>query len=294
MEFNGLSLAVLVCLGLSSSSLQADNSIPLEKKSILLQAKKPALLLATNFQQDTDIGEFLVSEKLDGVRAYWDGSKLVSRAGNIIYAPDWFVDKFPTKPMDGELWMGRGQFDKLSGIVRTKIPNDSDWKELKYHVFDLPSNQSVFSQRTSDLAQLITSSGSQYLYHVEQLEFIKRSEFNNYLGIVVAKGGEGVMLHRKKSLYRAYRHTDLQKLKPFDDAEALVVGHLPGKGKYQGMMGAIKVMTDSGVLLNIGSGFSVEERRSPPPVDSIITYRYRGMTSKGTPRFATFLRMKTD
>jgi len=73
-------------------------------------AQAPAILLAQIYHDDIQVQEYLVSEKLDGIRAIWDGYQFSSRQGHPIYAPAWFTQHFPTRPLDGELWIGRGQF----------------------------------------------------------------------------------------------------------------------------------------------------------------------------------------
>ena len=102
------------------------------------------------------------------------------------------------------------------------------------------------------------------------------------------------MLKRIDSLYAAGRSDDLLKVKTHNDAEATVVGHLPGKGKYRGMLGALKVQLDNGRQFRIGTGFSDAERRNPPPVGALVTFRYRGYTATGLPRFASYLRVRND
>ena len=100
------------------------------------------------------------------------------------------------------------------------------------------------------------------------------------------------MLRSTEAPYRAGRSDDLIKLKLFDDAEAVVVQHLPGNGKYQSMLGALLVELPNGQRFKIGTGFSDAERANPPPIGSIITYRYNGTHPSGLPRFARFWRIR--
>ncbi len=280
-------------------------AIPLSLASIISQAttnpnqiealrvsSPPPFLLAKIYHADVELSRFLVSEKLDGVRAYWNGKNLVTRGGHIIHTPVWFTKNFPEVEMDGELWLGRKQFEKLSGIVRKHQPIDSEWHLVKYVVFDLPKDLATFEQRYQKLKLLKTEASSRYLTLVKQINVASKLELNEHLLRIIAKGGEGLMLHRKDSLYQAKRSFDLQKMKPFDDDEAVVIAHIEGKGKYKNMLGAIEVVNKEGIQFKIGSGFSLKERLNPPPLNSEITYRYRGKTNKNTPRFATFLRMK--
>lgn len=250
----------------------------------------PQLLLAKSYQPQSDLSKFWISEKYDGVRAYWDGSQLYTRAGHKIHAPAWFTEYFPSTALDGELWIGRGRFDEVSGTVRTSTPVDQEWQEIKFMVFDLPHSLKMFDSRLKELQVVVKEANLPHLALVPHFKVGNQKALDDKLDTIVAKGGEGLMLHRGDSLYQAKRTYDLQKLKPFDDAEARVIAHLPGKGKYQGKLGAILVETSNGIQFKIGSGFSVDERENPPPIGSLVTYRYRGKTSNDKPRFATFLR----
>lgn len=250
--------------------------------------------LANVYQQGTPLADYWVSEKLDGVRAYWDGEYLWSRRGNLFQAPDWFVSGFPPQPLDGELWLGRGHFAQLSGIVRTVRPVDSDWRSVRFMVFDLPVADQTFDQRLPRLRELVRQADSPYLAAVEQQRPGNHQQLMARRDEVMAAGGEGLMLRRGASVYQAGRSDDLLKVKRFDDAEAIVVGILPGKGKYQGMMGALRVQLADHREFRIGSGFTDAERADPPPPGSVITFKHAGHTATGLPRFASFLRVRND
>jgi DNA ligase 1 len=257
-----------------------------------LTAPAPPLLLAKNINSNYRVEEFLISEKLDGIRAYWNGQNLLSRRGNIIATPSWFTKDLPKVPLDGELWIARGEFEALSSTIRNKNSTEQQWQSVKYMIFDLPSDLAPFYQRYQKLKLLVKNNISTNIAFVEQIKVSSNKALNDHLSTLVAKGAEGLMLHKADSLYQAKRSFDLQKLKPFDDAEATVVGYIEGKGKYQGLMGAIEVVNEEGIKFKIGSGFNLQERKTPPQLKSRITYRYRGKTKYNTPRFATFLRQK--
>ncbi len=254
---------------------------------------KPQLQLANNYDSRNDLHKFLVSEKYDGVRAYWDGKKLYTRQGNRIYAPQWFTRDLPPIALDGELWIDRQRFDEVSGIVRTRYAKEKDWQKVRFMVFDLPHSLKPFEARLNELKVITDEVKLPHLKTVPHFKVKTPKELQHQLSHVVAKGGEGLMLHRSDSFYQAVRSDDLQKLKPYDDAEATVLKHLPGKGKYRGKLGALLVKTSDGITFRIGSGFSLEERQEPPEIGSIITYRFRGKTKNNVPRFATFLRSFT-
>ncbi|ERP94901.1 hypothetical protein Q666_08260 [Marinobacter sp. ES-1] len=257
-------------------------------------AGPPAIPLANVYHPGVNLEDYWVSEKLDGVRAYWDGEKLWSRGGHVYAAPHWFTAQFPRHPLDGELWNGRGRFAELSGVVRKGQPVDEEWRQVRFHVFDLPVPEKVFEQRYRQLKQLVEGSGSPYLALVVQRPVASHPELVAELEQVVAAGAEGLMLKRRNSRYQAGRSDDLLKVKTHDDAEATVVGHLQGKGKYEGLMGSLEVELANGRRFRIGTGFSDVERHNPPTVGTVITFRYRGFTATGLPRFASFLRVRND
>ena len=257
-------------------------------------AGPPAIPLANVYHPGVNLEDYWVSEKLDGVRAYWDGEKLWSRGGHVYAAPHWFTAQFPRHPLDGELWSGRGRFAELSGVVRKAQPVDEEWRQVRFHVFDLPVPEKVFEQRYRQLKQLVEASGSPYLALVVQRPVASHPELVAELEQVVAAGAEGLMLKRRNSRYQAGRSDDLLKVKTHDDAEATVVGHLQGKGKYEGLMGSLEVELANGRRFRIGTGFSDAERQNPPAVGTVITFRYRGFTATGLPRFASFLRVRND
>ena len=252
----------------------------------------PAVLLAQNFNDAIDPSAYLVSEKLDGVRALWDGKTLRFRSGRAIQAPDWFIADFPAHPLDGELWMGRRKFDRLSGAVRRDSPRDADWRQISYQVFEWPQAPGTFSERVAALQISVARANLRWLQLVPQSRIANRQALQAKLQQVVHGGGEGLMLHRADALWQTGRTDALLKLKPQYDAEAKVIAHLPGKGKYQGMCGALLVESPDGQRFRLGSGMSDAQRRAPPPVGSVVTYRYRERTPKGLPRFASFLRVR--
>lgn len=261
----------------------------------LLAGEPPPLMLANVFHADVRLTDYLVSEKYDGVRGYWDGERLLTRGGEVVHAPDWFTAGWPNTPLDGELWAGRGNFAKTVSIVRQSQPDDGAWRELRFMVFDLPAHSGNFAERDAELARVVATIRQPWVQHVQQYRVNDLAELRAKLKQTVRQNGEGLVLHRTRSLYRAERNDDLLKLKPYEDAEARVVAHLSGKGKYAGMLGALEVETAQGIRFKLGAGLSDAERREPPAVGSWVTYRYNGVNGKsGIPRFARFLRMRGD
>jgi len=258
------------------------------------EAQAPSLLLANTYRDGIDLGRYWVSEKLDGVRARWDGEALVSRRGNRFNAPVWFTEGFPRVPLDGELWMGRGTFERISGAVRRKIPDDAEWRTIRFMVFDLPASPAPFDERLQRMREMFETIESSRIALVEQFRVADHGALMETLARVVDGGGEGLMLHRDSSLYTAGRSDDLLKVKRYDDDEGVVVDHLPGRGRLTGMLGALLVEMPDGRRFRLGTGFSDEERREPPPLGATVTYKYLGKTRNGVPRFASFLRIRNE
>lgn len=252
----------------------------------------PRALLANVAKIDLDPTPYLVSEKYDGVRAIWDGKTLRSRSGNVINAPAWFIAKLPPQRLDGELWLGRGQFEQLSGSVRKTTPQDEEWRQIKYMIFELPEAPGTFEQRYQQIKQIVAAAHWPQLVAVEQFRLPDNAALKRKLNEVVSAGGEGLMLHLADAPYITGRNDALLKLKLLEDAEATVIGHVPGKGKYAGKMGALQVEMADGKRFQIGTGFTDAVRANPPAIGAVITFTYRGLTKNGLPRFASYLRVR--
>lgn len=252
--------------------------------------------LAKVYEQNNvySVSDYLVSEKYDGVRAIWTGDQLLTRNGNPIAAPAWFTAPLPDVWLDGELWTKRQDFAALSGIVRTHIPNEEDWRQVSYMVFDMPDSQLSFAQRYKNYWELIRKLNVEHIKAVEQKSFYSNHALSEHLQAIVKNGAEGLMLHLATAPHRAGRSDALLKLKPYFDDEAVVIAYLPGQGKYTDMLGALRVRNKQGVEFSIGSGFTDLERADPPPIGSTITYKYHGYTTNGLPRFASFLRIREE
>jgi DNA ligase-1 len=262
--------------------------------AIPVGAEAPAILLAEVYRNQVDVAQYLVSEKLDGVRAIWDGQIMRFRSGKTINAPAWFLEELPKRPLDGELWMGRGTFERLAGIVRREVPDDAEWRQVRYMIFELPGAPGTFAERAEQIRETVRQANVPWLREIEQFRVVDRNSLQRRMKEVVRAGGEGLMLHRADAPYETGRSDTLLKMKPWEDAEAVVIGYLPGKGKHAGTMGALRVRAEDGREFSLGTGFTDQQRRDPPPVGTTVTYRYHDLTRKGLPRFASFLRVRVD
>lgn len=254
----------------------------------------PQFLLAQQYKSGVDVTQYLISEKYDGVRAMWDGQALYTRQGNVIEAPAWFTQSLPKTPLDGELWLSRGQFDALSGAVRKDVPIDEEWKNISYMVFELPDAPGTFETRAKRIVEIVKKANLPHLKAVTQFRVSDEASLNLRLKQVVKNGGEGLMLHRADAEYITGRNTALIKLKPQYDAEATVVAHTAGRGKYKGKLGALVVETPDGIRFKLGTGFSDAQRENPPKIGSLVTYTYKDKTKNGKPKFASFLRVRYE
>ncbi len=253
----------------------------------------PPLLLAHTWDNVEDLSNWWLSEKLDGVRAYWDGSKFISRLGNEYFAPDWFTANLPDVPLDGELWSGRKKFQQTVGIVRRQDRSDH-WKSVSYVVFDAPKMDAHFEERQSFCQNILRVRPSAYAYVLEQQRCRGMDHLRAELARIESLGGEGLMLRRPGSKYEVGRSSSLLKVKSFFDAEARVIEYAAGAGKHKGRTGALVVELPNGTRFSVGTGLSDKERQSPPPIGSIITFRYQELTDAGVPRFPSFVRIRPD
>jgi DNA ligase-1 len=255
----------------------------------------PALLLAETWDTATDPAGWWISEKLDGVRAYWDSGRrqFLSRQGNVYHAPLWFTDRLPAVPLDGELWLGRKQFQRTVSIVR-RLDETELWREIKFRVFDAPGVAAPFEERIEQLCEWFSQLRLPYAGVLPQMRCRGVEHLRDELQGIIARGGEGLMLCQPRSRYESGRSATLLKVKEFHDAEARVIDYQPGKGRHKGRLGALVVALTDGTTFSVGTGFSDMHRENPPTVGSTIMFRYQELTDRGVPRFPSFVRERTD
>ncbi len=251
------------------------------------------VLLAERWDNVADLTGWWLSEKLDGVRAYWDGHQFLSRLGNRYHAPDWFTAGLPGVPLDGELWLDRKAFQRTVAVVRRQDKTDL-WKEVRFVVFDAPAQGGPFEERLAFCREVIEKNRPPYAVAHPHEVCKGVAHLRAELARVEALGGEGLMLRKPGSAYVVGRSATLLKVKSFFDAEARVLEHQPGAGRHKGRLGALLVELPNGQRFSVGTGFSDAERESPPPVGSVITFRYQELTDGGVPRFPSYLGVRDD
>jgi DNA ligase-1 len=227
-----------------------------------------------------------MSEKLDGLRAYWNGKNLITRGGEIINAPKWFIENHPPFEIDGELWSKRGAFENISSIVRDKIPNDK-WKEIKHYIFEVPNSDGNLSVRLDRVKPY----ESNYIKIIPQIKIKNREHLDSFLKKIESQGGEGVVVRDPSQPYINKRTSSALKVKTFKDSECKVIGYTT-HSKNRDMIGAIKCKLHNGIKFKIGSGLNNKLRLNPPKIGDTITFKYQNFTKYGKPRFPVFLRVR--
>ena len=257
---------------------------------VVVKDTAPPCLLAHKWENEDPTGMWM-SEKLDGVRAWWDGQKFISRLGNEYHAPEWFKAELPDIVLDGELFIGRKRFQKTVSAVRKLVPTDSEWENVKYMIFDAPEAGGTFESRMAYLAKEMKDNfeaDGSFICLVEQVKCTGADHLEKHLRKLEGLGAEGVMLREAGSLYESGRSHTCLKVKTFFDDEAEVIGHTAGRGKHKGRTGAIMCKWN-GVEFEVGTGLTDKQRENPPSVGSKITFRYQELSVEGIPRFPSFV-----
>ena len=264
-------------------------------------------LLRLSEFKDQNISGWLASEKLDGVRAYWDGENLLSRQGKKLNAPLSFTKNFPKFSLDGELYAKELKFEEIQASVMDKLPDEKAWSRLKFHVFDVPEVSGGLLDRLEVLAKFLKNEPNENLIIIKQVKMHDNAQFLNFTESIIAKGGEGAVVREPNAPYERKRSKNALKFKKFKDAECEVIAVNKGSGKYANFAGSLTCKAlggkddkekagepKEGTIFKIGSGLSDEQRTNPPKIGSIITYKFQNLTSNGKPRFPIFLRVRED
>ena len=278
--------------GEESEQERIGGELPERVKKSNANKDAPPILLAQSWDNSTDLTGWWISEKLDGVRAFWDGKRFRSRQGNVYHAPDWYLDPMPDEPLDGELWIDRKAFQKTVSIVR-RFDQSDEWKRVQYVVFDAPAKKGPFEERIKYLNKLIKSLKHKQVNALDHELCKSTAHLEKELARVEKLGGEGLMLRQPGSEYVVGRSWTLLKVKTFHDAEAIVVAHAAGKGRHKGRMGALEVRLTDGTDFSVGTGFSDKERETPPDIGSVIMFRFQELSDGGVPRFPSYVRAVT-
>ncbi|CAB9505463.1 DNA ligase [Seminavis robusta] len=254
-------------------------------------------MLAQTWSDNRNASDYILSEKLDGVRAIWDGTQLLTRSGIAMDAPAYFIQGLPTNmSLDGELFAGRGveNFNLASGIIRSSNGGDK-WRALAYVVFDAPSAPGGFEQRLATANNAIL--GHQFAKIHQHAVCRDEEHLQQELARVKEMGGEGIMMRKKNSAYKFSRSVDLLKVKFFEDDEAIVVGVEGGKGKYEGHIGKLVCRFRNGTEFLAGTGLKDADRAQSSAywIGKVVTVQYQDLFEKtGKPRCPSIKGIRTD
>jgi len=257
------------------------------------QVTASELMLPQVYTQQVDVSGWLMSEKLDGVRGYWDGKRMLSKNGNLFYPPAAFIKNLPPFPVEGELWGGRGTFEQTVSIVNKQHPHDG-WLQLKFALFDVPQAPGGFTARLAKAKAWFAANPSAYAFVIPQRQVLDHAHLQQELDTIEKSGGEGLIVRMPEAIYAGGRSPEILKVKNYQDAEATVVAHLLGKGRNEGKLGSLLVALADGTQFKLGSGFTDAERQSPPQIGSVVTFKYYGNYKSGIPKFPSFIRIRHD
>ena len=193
--------------------------------------------------------------------------------------------------LDGELWSGRDDFQQIVSIVRHKTPEPDRWAKIHFMIFDGPLLKGTFIERLKLIGKELDKSPNDTVKTIKQQICKDKDHLEKLMDEICGGKGEGVMIKDPKSDYHRKRSHSLLKVKRFEDAEATVVGHQKGTGRCTGMLGALEMREKDGTEFKIGSGFDDKQRKNPPKIGSVVTFKFQGRSTNGTPRFPTYMRM---
>ena len=258
---------------------------------ITADAASPELQIPETYHGNENITGWYMSEKLDGIRGYWDGQRLLSKAGTIIHAPSWFTDNLPPFELDGELWAGRGNFEDVQCTVLDETPS-SGWRNISYNIFEVPHAPGDFPTRLDKARKWFSGHEADHVQIIPQITCTGHEHVQRFLKKIAKDAGEGVILKDPTIPYRDGSEQRVLKIKHIDYMDGTVIGHTPGKGKYTGLMGSLPLKLANGVVFNLGTGFSMHERHYAPRIGAVVTFKHYGFSKSGKPRFASFVKIK--
>ena len=230
-----------------------------------------------------------MSEKLDGIRGYWDGKKLYTKNGNLIHTPKYFTKNFPPFELDGELWTKRDDFENIQNIVLDKAPS-KDWKKITYNIFEVPNTKGDFLTRLKKAKEWFVKHPNEKVNIIKQIKCKDEEELNSFLEKIIDQKGEGVIVKDPTTPYHTGRSPHILKVKKFLDMEGKVIGYNYRDDKKT--IKSLQIELENKIVFNLGTGLSEKERLSPPKIGDMVTFKYYGFTKKGKPKFAGFLRIR--
>jgi len=222
---------------------------------------------------EINVEGWFMSEKLDGMRAYWDGKQFWSKNGVLINLPESFK-ALPSYPLDGELWGGYEETNVnylLKLICGKKKKVKIDWTAIKFCVFDAPDIDATYDKRHDFLRTNFTEYCNSNISLIPIQKCDGKNHLEKYLEEIINKGGEGIMIHHPDLLYRPGRTHNLLKVKKH----------------FESVVTFLNVKSDSYYFLceqeNGAEAFvtcTPAEYSSPPTFGTKLTVRHQGFFAK--------------
>ncbi len=242
------------------------------------------------YSNEQNLIGWIMSEKLDGIRGYWNGREFLSRSLKKLNAPKDFTENFPPFELDGEFWTKRADFENIQNIIMDK--KEPNWDAITYNIFEVPNAKGDFFARLQKAKDWFETHPNKNVKFIAQINFENSSQMQNYFDDIIENGGEGIILKNPNANYEGGRSDKVLKLKKFEDAEGVVIDiKISPKTK---VLQSVKLKLANDIVFDLGGGFSDQERKNPPKIGEVITFKYSGFTKQGKPKFASFLHIRKD
>ncbi|MEA2050604.1 MAG: DNA ligase [Campylobacterota bacterium] len=238
---------------------------------------------------DQNISGWLMSEKLDGIRGYWDGKRFYTKNQKQLSVPKWFTKNFPPFALDGELWSKRDDFEFIQATVLDKIPSN-DWIKITFNIFEVPNAKGDFPKRLQKAKEWFEKHPNRYINIIKQIACKDEQHLQNYLDKIVKLKGEGIIVKDPNQNYHTGRSPHILKVKKFQDMEGIIIGY--NYRKNSKIIKSLKLKLKNNIEFNLGGGLSDKQRINPPKIGTMVTFKYYGFTKYGKPKFASFLRVR--
>lgn len=236
---------------------------------------------------DENVSGWLMSEKLDGIRGYWDGQNLYTKNQKLLHPPQEFLVNFPPFALDGELYFKRGDFEFVQNTVLDEMAS-AGWEKITYHIFEVPREDELdFLQRLQIAKNWFDTHPNPQVHIIAQEVCQNNAHLERTLQKMVALGAEGLIVKNPALAYHTGRTNGMLKVKTYFDMEGIVVKHnfdLKGKCK------SIRLKLANGILFNLTN--SGNKYQKLPNIGEVVTFKYYGLTKNGVPKFASFLRVR--
>lgn len=240
---------------------------------------------------DQNISGWIMSEKLDGIRGIWDGKQFYSKSGKILNVPSWFIKNFPTFRLDGEFWSKRDDFENIQSTVLDKNPS-KNWENITFNIFDIPDKSGDFFTRLEFGKKWFATNQNEYVKFLEQKVCADKKSLDDFLNQIIKLKGEGVIVKNPNETYNNGRSHYVLKVKKVQDMEGEVIGY--NHNLKTKIFKSLKIKLENGIIFDLGGGLNKTIKNNLPKIGDVVTFKYFGFTKYGKPKFATFLRVRSD